>query len=268
MRRWGDAPVLRRYDVQSALWQARPITVAAVSDLHVCDPWSPLSALDQVVNSVLDLGPDLILLPGDFLVRRLLFADAVPAREIAARLSRLVAPLGVFASLGNHDWKDCPEARRTGYRNNSVLDAFREVEIPVLSNSAVQLGDAWLVGLDLQQSTGTSRRPVPRHDMQTAFADVPKDASTLLMAHEPDIFFDDRRDVALQISGHTHAGQITAFGWRPATPSRYGGRLAHGLHSDGQRHLIVSAGLGYTGLPIRIGAPPEIVIARIAPGGS
>lgn len=263
MKGWGGGPVLRTYEVATPLWRTRPLTLALLSDLHVCDPWSPISALETVVDQVMDHAPDLILLPGDFLVRKLAFARATPARETAACLARLHAPMGVFASLGNHDWKDCPRGRLNGFRTTSITAALEGAGIPILSNRAVQIGDMWLAGIDSQQSQGTTRRPVPRHDMDAAFADVPLGASVILMAHEPDIFLDDPRAVALQVSGHTHAGQITAFGWRPATPSRYGGRLAHGLHSDGERHLIVSAGLGYTGLPIRIGAPPEIVIAKI-----
>lgn len=264
----GGAPVLRRYIVASRLWQAPALRIAVLSDLHVCDPWSPLSALAEVVDQVLRAEPDLILLPGDFLVRRLVLARPTPAVAIAAMLSRLRAPLGVHASLGNHDWKDCPQARENGFRQSSICDALEIVGIPVLSNCAVPLGSssAWLVGLDSQQGAGTQRRPDPRHDIDAAMADVPDGASIILMAHEPDIFLDAPLAVALQVSGHTHAGQVNLGGWRPAVPSRYGGRLAHGLHSDGERRLVVSAGLGYSGLPVRIGARPEIVLIELGPG--
>lgn len=267
MRGWGGAPVVRHYDVQSPLWQAAPKTIAVLSDLHICDPWSPLSALDQVIDQVMELEPDLILLPGDFLVRKLTFSRAVAAREIAECLSRVTAPLGVFASLGNHDWKDCPVGRETGYKTTSVTGALEGVGIPVLSNAAMDLGDFWLVGLDSQQGISTARKPDPRHDVDKAFRDVPPGASVVLMAHEPDIFLDDPRDVALQVSGHTHAGQFNLWGWRPATPSSHGGRLAYGLHIEAGRHLIVSAGLGYSGLPVRFMAQPEIVMIEIAQSG-
>ncbi len=260
MRGLGGAPIPRRYDVRSALWHARPITIAVLSDLHVCDPWSPLWALDDVVDQVQAEAPDLILLAGDFLARNVIPSRFIAIEPIATVLARLRAPLGVYASLGNHDWRDCPVARENGHISNGVEPAFEALGIPVLSNRSVQLdGSICLVGLDSQQGTGGPKRPDPRHDVEAAFSAVPESASTILMAHEPDIFLDRDLPVALQVSGHTHTGQISLFGWRPATPSRYGGRLAHGLHSVGERHLIVSAGLGYTGLPIRVNAPPEIV---------
>lgn len=270
MRGWGGRPELRRYDVASALWRAPALRLAVLSDLHVCAPWSPLSALAEVVARVNAEAPDLVLLPGDFLVRGPALGRAEPAARIAAVLAGLVAPLGRFATLGNHDWKDCPEARVNGHSATSVAPALEAWGIPVLSNRAVPLdgGRIWLAGLDSQQGIGRARRPDPRHDPEAAFADIPDGASTLLMAHEPDIFLDRTLPAALQLSGHTHAGQITLAGWRPVVPSRHGGRLAHGLHSRGERHLIVSAGLGYSGLPVRVGAPPEIVIATLRPGRS
>ncbi|MEJ6393352.1 metallophosphoesterase [Gymnodinialimonas sp. 2305UL16-5] len=242
--------------------------MAVLTDLHICDPWSPLSALDHLVDQILVEAPDLILLPGDFLARNVIPSRFVPIEPIAEVLSRLQAPLGVYASLGNHDWRDCPIARANDYRFNGVQPALEAAGIPVLSNRGVSLtGSTWLVGLDSQQGIGRAKDPDPRHDLGSAFADVPDGASVILMAHEPDIFLDHDCPAALQVSGHTHAGQINLFGWRPATPSRYGGRLAHGLHAEGDRRLIVSAGLGYSGPPVRFMAPPEWVMARVAAAG-
>jgi predicted MPP superfamily phosphohydrolase len=268
MRGFGGKPRVARYDVRSTLWRAPSLRIALLSDLHICDPWSPLEALDQVVDEVMEEAPDVICLAGDFLGRGVLGGRYVPADAIAGGLQRLRAPKGVFASLGNHDWKDCPEARANGFTQTSVTAAMEDVGIPVLSNRAVDLGGGtFVVGIDSQQGTGRAREPDARHDPVAAFADVPGDASIVLMAHEPDYFLDAQvRDVALQLSGHTHAGQITLGGWRPATPSRYGGRLAHGLHSEGERRLIVSAGLGYTTLPLRIGAPPDWAMVTLSSG--
>jgi len=259
MRGFGGRPRVVRYDVRSTLWRAPDIRIALLSDLHICEPWSPLNALDQLVDEVSEAAPDLICLAGDFLGRGVLGGRFVPAEAIAPVLSRLRAPMGVYASLGNHDWKDCPDARSNGFTQTSVTVALEAAGIPVLSNHAHHLGgEAWLAGLDSQQGTGRAGAPDARHDPAAAFAEVPRDASIVLMAHEPDYFLEPQtRDVALQLSGHTHAGQIALGGWRPATPSRYGGRLAHGLHSEGARQLIVSAGLGYTTIPLRFGARPD-----------
>ena len=241
--------------------------VGVLSDLHICGRWSPLSALEEVIDQVMGQAPDIILLPGDFLMEKLFMARPVGASEIAACLSRMHAPLGVYASLGNHDWKDCSEAKSNGYTASSVTREFAKAGVPVLSNESTPLGEtgAWLVGIDSQQGEGRVWRPSPKHDMKAAFRDVPHGASSILMAHEPDVFLSEPHDAALQVSGHTHGGQVKIGNWRPITPSRYGGRLAHGLHSNADRHLVVSAGLGYSGVPLRLNMPPEVPIVDLAP---
>ena len=72
--------------------------------------------------------------------------------------------------------------------------------------------------------------------------------------------------MALTLSGHTHGGQITLAGFAPIVPSRYGRRYRYGHIVEDGRHLIVSGGLGCSGLPMRIGVPPEIVLVEL--GGS
>jgi predicted MPP superfamily phosphohydrolase len=71
--------------------------------------------------------------------------------------------------------------------------------------------------------------------------------------------------VALQLSGHTHGGQVRLFGWSPVVPSRYGNRLAYG-HMRVNCDVIVSGGLGCSIMPFRLGVPPEIVLVTL--GGS
>lgn len=267
MRGFGGKPRVVRYDVRSTLWRAPSLRIALLSDFHICDPWSPLEALAQLVEEVQGEAPDLVCLAGDFLARGVMGGAFVPANQVARVLSPLRAPRGVFASLGNHDWKDCPEARSNGFVSTGVVTALEDVGIPVLSNASRDLGgNTYLVGLDSQQGAGNARKPDARHNPVQAFAGVPEEASVLLMAHEPDYFLEPQaRDVALQLSGHTHAGQIALGRWRPATPSRFGGRLAHGLHAEGERRLIVSAGLGYTRVPLRFGARPDWAMVTLSP---
>jgi predicted MPP superfamily phosphohydrolase len=81
----------------------------------------------------------------------------------------------------------------------------------------------------------------------------------ILLAHEPDVFPRVPERVALTLSGHTHGGQVRILGYSPIVPSRYGNRYAYGHIVERDRHLVVSGGLGCTGLPVRFGVPPEIV---------
>ena len=66
--------------------------------------------------------------------------------------------------------------------------------------------------------------------------------------------------VALTICGHTHGGQINLLGWTPVVPSRYGSRYVYGHKVEDGRHIVISRGLGCSGIPVRVGAPPEVVL--------
>ena len=246
---------------------AGPLLIAVLSDLHVGSIWTTTRDLERYVGQVRALGPDLILLAGDFLMPEPLPGRGATAAEIAGALAGLDAPLGVYACLGNHDWRDCPLAQATEYARNSLAEALPEAGIRLLVNEATPVAgtDLWLVGFDSQRGHPVGRIPAPRHDPEAAFADVPDGAEVILMAHEPDYFAERDDRAALQVSGHTHGGQMNLFGWRPLTPSRYGSRYAWGHHRDGNRHLVVSGGVGYSGVPLRIAQPPELTLIRITP---
>jgi uncharacterized protein len=260
-------PVVVMRGITDARWAGLPdLTVAVVSDLHVCRPWTTLGMVARIVARVNALGADLILLPGDFIVDRNLPAFREPAESVIAALAPLSAPLGVFAVMGNHDWWDCETSRVTDFMRNSVQDALDAAHITHLQNRAVRVphGDGfWLVGMDSQDGVKHLKRP-GFHRPEQAFADVTGDAPAILMAHEPDYFAEADLRAFLQVSGHTHGGQANLAGWRPMTPSRFGGRYAYGHIQEAGRHLIVSGGIGFSGLPLRLLQPPEITVIRIS----
>lgn len=258
------SPITITHDIQSRRWRGSSLRAVVLSDLHIAAPWTSLQALARTVDRINGMRPDIILLPGDFLAEPKLLGRRARASEIATVLTGLKAPLGVHASLGNHDWKDCHLAWQTDGARNSIVEALEASPISLHINSAVSVGAFWVAGIDSIQSFGNAKNPKPRHDLAAALAGIPQDADVILMAHEPDLWVDERPDVALTVSGHTHAGQITLGNWRPLTPSRYGGRYAHGLFWDEDRALVVSGGLGYTALPIRIGAPSEITLITLS----
>ena len=255
-----------RHEVASPRWRAPPLTAAVIADLHVCEPWTPLGAVRDIVARVNAMAPDLILLPGDFAAdAHLRPRPRVPPPEaVAEALAPLRAPLGVFAVLGNHDWRDDPEARATGHWATAIGRLLPEAGIRVLSNEAARLASgAWLVGLDSQRGHLKRGQGGGRDDIEAAFAPVPEGAPSILMAHEPDLFARGDPRPVLQVSGHTHGGQANLGGWRPMTPSAHGGRLAWGHVAEGDRHLVVSGGIGYSGVPLRIAQPPEITVIRL-----
>lgn len=255
---------IARYNVSSKFWSHAPLRIAVLADLHACGRWMPLDRISDIVAQANALRPDIVALPGDFLVGHLVGRKPITAEAIASVLTLLHTPFGVYASLGNHDWADCPEAQENGYTRSSVETALTRAGLKVLRNKAAKIANgAYVVGLDSAIGHGTAFRPRPRHDVSRAFATMPTDASVILLAHEPDVFLDQDCRVALQISGHTHCGQVGALGILATLPSRYGTKLDYGFKQQDYRSLIISGGIGYGGIPVRIGRKSEITLTDL-----
>ena len=265
-----------RYRLTPPSWPVDlALKIAVVADIHACEPWMGIERIRRIVDETNTLGADIILLLGDFPAGHTLlrFAQKIAPRDWAGELKRLAAPLGVHAVLGNHDWW---EEKLVQYRRSGPTPAHRalaDVGIPVQENQAVRIvhqGRAfWLAGLGDQwafwprdRDWRRSGRKIPYEgidDLPGTLAMVTDDAPVILMAHEPDIFPEVPKRVSLTLSGHTHGGQVALAGYTPVVPSRFGARYVYGHMVEGGRHIIVSAGLGCSGLPIRFGSPPEIV---------
>lgn len=258
-------PVLTRHEIRTERWQGADLTIAILSDFHAAEPHAGTRVLGAIAHAVTGLKPDLILLGGDFIAEDKRFWRRLAAHELVTALGPLAAPLGIFAVLGNHDWADCPLARSSGWKRNSVAEALEASPVRLLMNTSVRLAhggqDFWLAGMDSQGPD--HRRTRSHHDPEAAFRDVPEGGLALLLAHEPDYFATGDPRALVQISGHTHGGQLNLLGWRPFTPSRFKSRYAHGLISEGGRYLVVSGGLGFTALPMRVGAPPEVTVLTL-----
>jgi uncharacterized protein len=273
-------PVLRlhvaRYEIQPPRWPADfQLKIAAIADLHACDPWMSLQHIEAIVERTNALDADIIVLLGDYVighhqhVRR-----RIPASQWASRLAGLKAPLGVHAILGNHDYWDDKTVQQQGQGLTVARRALEAVGIPVYENDVARLTKAgrafWLAGLGDQLAWIPARRfrPVARvgvDDLDATLARVSDDAPVILLAHEPDVAMRVPSRVSLQLSGHTHGGQVRLFGWSPVVPSRYGNRLAYG-HARVNCDIVVSGGLGCSIMPFRLGVPPEIVLVTL--GGS
>ena len=251
---------VKEWDVPHAAWPATmpPLRIAVLTDIHAVEPWMPIGRITHIINTTNDLKADIILLLGDFVeaVRPKLRTGIVPVSEWAPVLGKLRAPLGVYAVLGNHDWWD---------NAASVRGGLQQVGIPVLENKAFKIEKGrrrfWLAGLGDQLARAD--------DLRGTIRQVSGDQDpVILMVHEPDIFVRIPKRATLTLAGHTHGGQVLLpFVGRPIVPSAYGQRFAYGHIVEGGRNMIVSSGLGLTGLPIRFGVPPEIALITVgAPG--
>jgi len=244
---------LPEHDLALPRWPARldGLRVAILADLHAGGPSVRERDLEALVDSVAVAAPDLVVLLGDYVDTGVLGGGRLDPGAVAARLARLRAPIGIVAVLGNHDW---------GHEGHAMGTALRHAGVRVLENTAVPLsarGEVlWVAGVaDL-------RRRDPR--VGAALAEVPDGAPVLMLSHDPDVFPYVPVRVALTLAGHLHGGQIDIPGLRRwAIPSRYGTRYKAGHVVEQGRHLFVSRGVGEAGVPLRVGARPEVPILTL-----
>ncbi|ESQ80983.1 metallophosphoesterase [Asticcacaulis sp. YBE204] len=261
--------VVSEFEVTTSGWPAdtAPLRVVLISDVHVDGVHMPPDRIRRIAERVRALNPDVILLAGDYVGGHGLQAGPPKAaralrsahdnelhEEGLAALGDFGAPLGVYAVMGNHDcWWDCDRVR----------EILSKTRIQFLENRAVKIpranGDVWIVGIE----DGQTQNP----DFQLASAHVPKGAATIALAHNPGLFDWDSNHMPLQLSGHSHAGQVRfPLIGAPVRITRHTEDTADGWTSKGERLLIVTRGLGESGLPVRFGAAPQIMLLTIRPG--
>jgi len=240
-----QAPVVRRATVELAAWPAGApaMRVVLLSDIHIGSLAMDAARLSRIVEQVNALRPDVVLLAGDFIAGH----DGGLARRwapaLVGPLSRLEAPLGKVAVLGNHDYW-------TGA--GPVRAAFAAAGVDVLDNDARRYGTLTVVGIDDRFT---------RHDridqaMQRART-LP--GPRLVLSHDPDIVPDLPADAPLVAAGHMHCGQLVLpLVGPPRVPSDYGRRYLCGVIREGGRATIVTGGLGTSAVPLRFRAPPDL----------
>ena len=215
--------------------------IVQLSDLHFM-PFTPLRLIQEAVTAANARQPDLIVLTGDYVTH-----DADTIFGMTKVLAQLNARYGVFAVLGNHD-------TRAGAR--IVRQGIGEAGITVLHNRGLVL----TVGASTFNLAGVDDCLWGHPDLNAALAGLARTAPTLLLAHEPDVIDDFSRDgrVTLQLSGHTHGGQVRLpILGTPVLP-RMGEKYVKGLFQVNQSYLYVNRGVGMVSLPIRFNCPPEI----------
>ena len=242
------APV-RRVDVHPDQWPESldGLTVAVISDLHVAAGTTPRYVQD-IVDRTNALAPDIIALCGD------LVDGSVDALGDAVRpLSGLRARLGTFAVTGNHEF----------FAGALPWVTFlRRIGIEVLENSRRTLG----VGDTAFDVAGVPDFMAGRFDaerapnLRAALDGRDRSRPVILLAHQPRQFDEAAaHGVTLQVSGHTHGGQI----WPFSLLVRLVDRRVAGVYRQGASLLYVSRGIRYWGPPMRLGAPHELSLLTL-----
>jgi predicted MPP superfamily phosphohydrolase len=216
-------------------------TIVQITDVHLY-PMTQPALVKKSVRMANDLNPDLVVLTGDYVWQEL---DAID--ELAPILAGLNAKHGVFSTLGNHDyWLEA----------GVITRAMESAGIPVLINQGISIqhgnGSLYVAGLD----DGWSGKPDINRTLQNVNADEP----VVLLCHEPDLadhFSRDRR-IAVQLSGHTHGGQIRIPGIGALILPYLGRKYDIGLYQVNDMLLYTNRGLGVISEPVRYNCPPEI----------
>lgn len=219
------------------------LSIVQLTDIHV-GPFIERRYMDELVRQTNALKPDLVAITGD-----LVDGDVPTLGGAVAALRGLRSRYGSYFVTGNHDY----------YSGDEEWTAFlQSLDIQTLRNRHVRIGDAGasldLVGVD--DWSGWRRRNQKGYDLDLALAGREPDRAAVLLAHQPANFkVAAERGMDLQISGHTHGGQLVpmtlfiGLAWEHAA----------GLYRHQDSHIYVSRGCGFWGPPMRVGSPPELV---------
>ncbi len=231
--------------------------IVQLSDLHCSRQVTP-TYLREAVDLALTVQPDLAVLTGDFVHRGYKYID-----HVAETLSRLTAPHGVYAVLGNHDFsvRNALGIRRYRHLHRAVASALTARGIRVLHNEATTLycqGHALhLIGVEDLWSRVC--------DIERAFAGLSSAVPCVLLAHNPrTVEHLEGRRCDLLLSGHTHGGQVNWPGLGRPTLSRRARRFAAGMYRYGEAHVYVNKGVGF-GFRFRFGVRPEVAVLCLQP---
>ncbi|WP_063058162.1 metallophosphoesterase [Nocardia sienata] len=239
-----NGPVVRRVTVPLAKLpaQAHGLRIALVSDLHL-GPALGRAFCERVVRTVNDTRPDLIAVVGDL-------ADGTveDLRSETEPLAGLTAPLGTYYVPGNHEYFADADA---------WLARAGELGMKVLLNDRVSLPDFDLAGVDDPRGTSIGRGP----DFAAALDGRDTGRACVLLAHQPVVVHESvAYGVDLQLSGHTHGGQL----WPGNLIARLPNPTVAGLELYGATALYVTRGAGAWGPPVRVAAPSDITVLELA----
>lgn len=221
--------------------------IAQITDIHIGETLNG-QFLTRVVQGVNDLEPDMVAVTGD-----LVDGSVSKIAEEVAPLQGLKAKDGAYYITGNHEY----------YHGATAWESYvGSLGLHVLHNShrVVRRGDAQLVIAGVTDIEGRSRGPLHAPDLDAALQNSPPSAPRILLAHQP-LFarYAQGKRIALQLSGHTHGGQIFPFMFlvRLQQP------VVSGFKLLGDVPTYTSRGTGYWGPPFRLGPTPEIALLTL-----
>jgi uncharacterized protein len=245
----------------------RGMKIVQISDIH-SGSFTNKEAVEKGVEKIVKEQADLILFTGDLVNDR-----AVEMADYMDVFNRLKAPMGIYSTLGNHDYGDyatweSPEAKKANLEHLKQIHGqlgWRLLmnEHVVLEKNGEQIA---LIGIE----NWSAKARFPKHGkMNLAYPGSEKYPFKILMSHDPSHWDAEVRpkypDIDLTLSGHTHGMQfgieIPGFKWSPV---QYVYKQWAGLYEEAKQKLYVNRGYGFIGYPGRVGILPEITVIELA----
>jgi len=225
------------------------IRIAQISDIHM-GGWMTSERFQYVVDKLVEEKPDLLLLTGDYLLGHGFGQDEERSlQELTDILVPLAKAIPSFGILGNHDYWTNVKA---------VSEMLQASGITELTNSFHTISS----GSEKLHICGVDDIWEGRVHLKALQTQLPHDGAAILLAHEPD--FADKSSVTgrfdLQVSGHSHGGQVVVPFYGPPVLPFLGQKYPSGLYKVGDMFQYTNRGVGMARLPIRINCPPEITI--------
>lgn len=216
--------------------------IAVVSDVHL-GPILGRAHTQRIVDTINSAQPDLVAVVGDLVDGTV--ADLGPAAE---PLSQLRAKHGSYFVTGNHEYFSGAQ---------EWVDHVRELGLHPLENARTEMAHFDLAGVNDVGGEAEGQGP----DFKKALGDRDRSRASVLLAHQPVVIHDAvEHGVDLQLSGHTHGGQL----WPGNLVAGLANPTVAGLESYGDTQLYVSRGAGAWGPPVRVGAPSDVTIVHLA----
>jgi uncharacterized protein len=242
------------------------LKIVQLSDIH-SGSFKDKAAVSRGVDKVLAEKPDLILFTGDLVNDRAV--EMIDYKDIFARLK---APMGVFSTLGNHDYGDYVGWETPEQKTNNLshlMELQREMGWRLLMNEHVvfERGGQQIALIGIENWSAKARFP-KYGKMNEAYPGTEKYPFKILMSHDPSHWDAEVRskypDVDLTFSGHTHGMQFgVELSWLKWSPVQFVYKEWAGLYEEGRQKLYVNRGFGFIGYPGRVGILPEITVIEL-----
>ncbi len=240
-------PVVRKLSISINKPLAKPLRIAVASDLHLGRLFG-VAAIDRLNRLMIDSQADMLLMPGDIMDDN---TDAFNHYNMAKNLAELCSnlPYGVYATLGNHDLYG---------HEQPISQALVDAGVHLLNDDVLSIEHEgqliWLVG----RFDNHKRQRVATTDL---LAKVDTSQPVILLDHRPsDIDEHSQLPIDLQVSGHTHNGQVFPANFVVSAINR----LGYGYETIGRGHFVVSSGYGFWGIPFRLGSRSEIWLITVS----